>query len=30
VANTLPLILHWDENFDVGAGTRTPVDDQHN
>jgi hypothetical protein len=22
------LILQWDENFDVGAGTGTPVDDQ--
>jgi arylsulfatase len=26
--NTLPLILQWDENFDVGADTGTPVDDQ--
>jgi arylsulfatase len=26
--HTLPLILQWDENFDVGAGTGTPVDDQ--
>lgn len=25
--NTLPLILQWDENFDVGADTGTPVDD---
>jgi arylsulfatase len=25
---TLPLILQWDENFDVGADTGTPVDDQ--
>ena len=25
---TLPLILQWDENFDVGADTETPVDDQ--
>jgi arylsulfatase len=24
---TLPLILQWDENFDVGADTETPVDD---
>jgi arylsulfatase len=24
---TLPLILQWDENFDVGADTGTPVDD---
>jgi arylsulfatase len=25
---TLPLILQWDENFDVGADTGTPVDDR--
>jgi hypothetical protein len=25
---TLPLILQWDENFDIGADTGTPVDDQ--
>ena len=25
---TLPLIRQWDENFDVGADTGTPVDDQ--
>ena len=25
---TLPLLLQWDENFDVGADTGTPVDDQ--
>jgi arylsulfatase len=24
---TLPFILQWDENFDVGADTGTPVDD---
>ncbi|MBL8667162.1 MAG: arylsulfatase [Rhodospirillales bacterium] len=24
---TLPIILQWDENFDVGADTGTPVDD---
>jgi hypothetical protein len=24
---TIPLILQWDENFDVGADTGTPVDD---
>jgi arylsulfatase len=24
---TLPLLLQWDENFDVGADTGTPVDD---
>ena len=27
LAHTIPLILQWDENFDVGAGTGTPVDD---
>ena len=26
--HTLPLILQWDENFDVGADTGTPVNDQ--
>jgi arylsulfatase A-like enzyme len=26
--HTLPLILQWDENLDVGADTGTPVDDQ--
>jgi arylsulfatase len=25
---TVPLLLQWDENFDVGADTGTPVDDQ--
>ena len=25
--HTIPLILAWDENFDVGADTGTPVDD---
>ena len=25
---TIPLILQWDENFDIGADTGTPVDDQ--
>ena len=25
---TLPLILQWNENFDVGADTGTPVDDK--
>jgi arylsulfatase len=25
---TLPIILQWDENFDIGADTGTPVDDQ--
>lgn len=26
--HTIPLILQWDENFDVGADTGTPVDDR--
>ena len=25
---TIPLILQWDENFDIGADTGTPVDDE--
>ncbi len=25
--HTLPFILQWDENFDVGADTGTPVND---
>jgi arylsulfatase len=25
---TLPLALQWDENFDIGADTGTPVDDR--
>ena len=27
MAHTIPLILQWDENLDVGADTGTPVDD---
>jgi len=26
---TLPFILQWDENFDVGADTGTPVDEEY-
>ena len=26
--HTLPLMLQWDENFDIGSDTGTPVDDQ--
>ena len=26
--HTLPLILQWDETFDIGSDTGTPVDDQ--
>ena len=25
---TIPMILEWDENLDVGSYTGTPVDDQ--
>jgi arylsulfatase A-like enzyme len=28
MAHTIPLILQWDETFDIGADTGTPVDDQ--
>ena len=28
MARTVPLILQWDETFDIGADTGTPVDDQ--
>ena len=24
----MPLIMQWDENFDIGADTGTPVDDK--
>ena len=26
--HTLPIFLRWDENFDIGADTGTPVDDR--
>ena len=26
--HTIPLILQWDETFDIGSDTGTPVDDQ--
>ena len=26
--HTLPLILQWDETFDIGRDTGTPVDDK--
>ena len=26
--HTVPLILQWDEPFDIGEDTGTPVDDQ--
>jgi arylsulfatase len=28
MAHSVPLIMQWDENFDIGADTGTPVDDQ--
>jgi arylsulfatase len=28
MAKTIPMTLQWDENFDVGADTGTPVDDK--
>lgn len=28
MSNTLPLILQWDENFDIGSDTGTPVADE--
>ena len=27
--NSLPFMPQWDENFEVGADTGTPVDDQY-
>ena len=24
----MPMIMEWDENFDIGADTGTPVDDK--
>ena len=26
--HSIPLIMQWDENFDIGADTGTPVDDK--
>ena len=28
IKHTVPLIMQWDENFDIGADTGTPVDDK--
>jgi hypothetical protein len=28
-ARSIPLILQWDENFDIGADTGTPVSDDY-
>ncbi len=27
ITHTIPLLMQWDENFDIGADTGTPVDD---
>ncbi|MGH7185384.1 MAG: hypothetical protein ACREIB_03780, partial [Pseudomonadota bacterium] len=27
IPHTVPIIMPWDETFDVGVDTRTPVDD---
>jgi arylsulfatase len=27
--NTIPLVMQWDENFDIGADTGTPVSDDY-
>jgi arylsulfatase len=29
MAHTIPLIMQWDENFDIGADTGTPVSDDY-
>ena len=29
VAHTIPLIMQWDENFDIGADTGTPVSNDY-
>ena len=28
MVNTIPLIMQWDETFDIGSDTGTPVDDK--
>jgi hypothetical protein len=28
MAHTIPVILQWDESFDIGSDTGTPVDDK--
>jgi len=28
IEHTIPLLMRWDENFDIGADTGTPVDDR--
>jgi hypothetical protein len=27
--HSIPLLMQWDENFDIGADTGTPVDDSN-
>jgi arylsulfatase len=27
--HTIPLVMQWDENFDIGADTGTPVSDDY-
>ncbi len=29
IEHTIPLIMQWDENFDIGADTGTPVSDDY-
>jgi arylsulfatase A-like enzyme len=29
IERTIPLVLQWDENFDIGADTGTPVSDEY-
>src|SRR5215831_17726675 len=29
IAHTIPLIMQWDENFDIGADTGTPVSNDY-
>jgi arylsulfatase len=29
LTHTVPLVWQWDENFDIGADTGTPVDDEY-
>jgi arylsulfatase len=28
IEHSMPMIMEWDENFDIGADTGTPVDDK--
>lgn len=29
IEHTMPLLMQWDENFDIGADTGTPVSDDY-